>query len=105
MSQRSRWRSCARACTRERDQHRHVLAIVAIRIAKACDEIVLFELDRNEDVAGRRHREHEMRDRHDRRRPEREQEPCVERMTDEPIGTRRAKTDRLVWLADEVEPY
>ena len=54
-------------------------------------EIPLLELNRQDDVRGRGHRKHEMRQRHRRRHPEREQEAEVQRMPHEAVGQRRAE--------------
>ena len=67
---------------RQRDQHRHLLAIATVLIAEQVDQIALLEPDADQDIAGGRDREQQMAGRHGRRRPEGEQEAEIERMAD-----------------------
>ena len=60
-------------------QHRHVAAILLVGGAVLVHEIALLELDGEDDVGGRGEREDEVRQRHRRRHPEREQEAEIQR--------------------------
>jgi len=51
---------------RKRDEHGRVLAVAAILVAELLDQIVLFELDADQDVAGDHRREQQMANAHRR---------------------------------------
>src|SRR6266700_8233282 len=84
---RSRLRACpiVDLATRQREQHGYAPSIAAILVAEQCDEIALLELDADQDVAGRRHREQQVTRRHQWGRPEGEQETQIDRMPHQPI--------------------
>ena len=69
-------------------QHAHLLAIAAILLAEELDQIALFKLNSDQDVAGGRDGEQEVASRHRRRRPEGKQEAQVNGMTDMAIKGR-----------------
>src|SRR5882672_12385368 len=56
--------------TRQRKQHRNAFFVAAILVAEHCNEIALFELDADQNVTSRRHREQQMARGHQWRRPE-----------------------------------
>ena len=89
----------------ERYEHRHAQTVHAVIVAQQLSQIALFELDGHEDVAGCHEREQEVRSRHGRCAPEREQKAKVQRMADQPVGTRVAKADVSVRTADELQPH
>ena len=78
----------------ERDEHRNTLPILRI-LRMLGDEVALFELNRDQDVRRRGDREHQVRQRHGRRRPEREQQADVQRVTHDAIQPRRPKDTGL----------
>src|SRR5579883_1199213 len=82
----------------ERQQHPHLFAIAAITLAELGDQVTLLEPDPDQDVPGRRRREDEVAQRHDRREPEREEEAEVDRVTDVAVEARRTEP-RLRQLA------
>jgi hypothetical protein len=59
---------------RKRDEHGRVLAVAAIPVAELLDQIALFQLDADRNVAGDRHREQQMTNSHRRRRTDGEQD-------------------------------
>src|SRR5262245_50259267 len=71
----------------EGTDQRHTSPVRRIRVAVVPDEVAFFELDRDEDVGGRRDGEYQMGDRHRRSGPESEQPAEIQRMPDEPVGT------------------
>jgi hypothetical protein len=70
---------------------------VTIVIAEQLDQIALFQKDPDEDVGGGDGRKQQMSDRHERRRPEGDDEAEIDRMTHELVVERRAKHRRR-WL-------
>ena len=68
------------AAPRQRNKHRDLFSIAPVLVAKQPDQVALFQLDRDQDVAGGRQREQQVSGRHRRRRPEGEQEAEVDRM-------------------------
>src|SRR5580704_19173815 len=93
-----------RPCQRflERQEHSYLIAIRAITLTELRYEVTLFEPDAEQDVPGRRHREHEVPERHDRRGPEGEDEAEVNRMADVAIEPRRAEV--RLWQLPTTEP-
>src|SRR4051794_20112020 len=89
------------AAARPRQQHADVLPVAAILIAKQIDKVALFELDRDQDVAGGRNREQQMADRHRGRRPESEQEAQIDRVTDDAVKQRGMKLRRRQIFAEQ----
>src|SRR5688572_15526538 len=56
--------------TRKRHEHRNLTSVLLVARAMLMDQIALFELNRDQDVCGRRHCEQKVRVRHRRRHPE-----------------------------------
>ena len=76
---------------RKRNQHGRVLAVAAILVAELLDQVALFQLDADQDVAGDHHREQQMTNGHRRRGPDGEQDAEIDRMTDTPVEQRSAE--------------
>ena len=86
-----------------RNHHRDaalVLRILRVRL----DEVALFELDRHEDVGRGHHGEQQVRHRHRRRGPEREEPAQIQRVTNQSIRARGDEVQRRVLAATEVQP-
>jgi hypothetical protein len=67
------------------DQRGHAGPVSGVGIAQALDQVVFFECDAGQDVAGRGGREQQVPGRHHRRRPEHDDEPGHQRMPDAPV--------------------
>src|ERR1700722_10444089 len=76
---------------RKRDQHGRALAVAAILVAELPDQVALFQLDADQDVAGDHHREQQMANAHRRRGPDGQQDAEIDRVTDMPVEQRRAE--------------
>src|SRR5215213_10072433 len=72
-----------------RNDHGNVLLVTPVLLAVSIGKITLFELYRHEDVRGGCQRKDEMRQRHRRRGPEREQPAQIKRMPNVTIKHRR----------------
>ena len=81
----------------ERHEHRHAAPVLLVRRAVLADQIALLELDGDQDVGRRRHREQQVRERHRRRHPEREEPADVQRMAHEPVRPGRAEAAACVY--------
>src|SRR5688500_11671604 len=79
---------------RTRQQHADLVAVGAIALAELRDQITLLEPDADEDVARRRYGKEQVPGRHDRRRPEPEHEPQVDRMAHQTVEKGRAELGR-----------
>jgi len=82
-------------------QHSDLLAIAAVLVAEGVDHVTLFQLDRDQDVSGRRHREQQVTDGHRWRRPEGEQESEIERMAHPLVEQRCAELGLRQLLAKQ----
>src|SRR2546421_12781389 len=71
------------AAFRNRQQHRHAMAIVFIRLSVNVRQVALFQLDRNENVSRRGNRKDQMADCHPRRRPKRYDKTEHDRMAND----------------------
>src|SRR6266851_3447872 len=63
-------------------KHGSAFPVLSVSVAKKRDQIMLFQLDSDQNVAGGRDRKHKMPQRHLWCRPERDQEAEINRMTD-----------------------
>ena len=79
---------------RQRDEHGRALAVAAILVAELLDQVALFQLDADQDVAGDHHREQQMTNGHRRRGPDGEQDAEIDRVTDMPVEQRSAEFRR-----------
>src|ERR1700754_1105395 len=83
--------------------HRHGVAVTLVIIAVSVDQVFLFKLYGYEDVSGSGNRKDQMRDRHRRRGPEREEPAKVKRVPHVPVQNRRAESQLCVLLATQVQ--
>jgi len=94
----------ATACAEAGNEHRNALLIFDVVVAVEGAEIAFLELDGDQDVGGRHHREDEMSDRHVWCAPEGEKPADVERVSHEAVKAGRGETQRTVVDAAEVFP-
>jgi hypothetical protein len=87
----------------EREEHGCALAVLAVGVAEEGDEVALFELNGDEDVASGGNGEQQVADRHPGSGPEGHHEAQVERMADVLIEGGRLETGGRVLLAASVE--
>jgi len=76
---------------RKRNEHGCVLAVAAILVAELLDQIVLFQLDADQNVAGDHDRKEQMTNGHRRRGPDREQDAEIDRVADTPVEQGRTE--------------
>src|SRR5712692_2917774 len=87
----------------EREQHRHALTVLAVGIAEEGDEITLFELNGDEDVACGGNGEQQVAERHPGSGPEGDHKTQIEWMADVLVEGGRLETNGSGMLAAEVE--
>src|SRR5437879_431674 len=86
----------------QREQHRHLFAVLSIAVAVEANQIALFELNGDENVSRGHDGEEEMPGGHPWRGPEGNDESEIKRMPHHPIQRRRFKGRRLIVFADQV---
>src|SRR6266566_9789922 len=91
--------------SRQRKQHGYAPSIAVILVAEQSDEIALFELDADQDVASRRHCKQQVTRSHQWGRPEGEQEAQIDRMPHQPIKQRCVKFRCRQISAEQAREY
>src|SRR5215813_6668841 len=87
----------------QRHDHRYLLSIPAVRVSIEADQICLFELNGDKDVAGRCERKYEMRNGHRRSRPKCEQPAEIQWMADVPVRPRRSESQPRIRPGEQIE--
>src|SRR3546814_1541842 len=90
----SDWSSDVCSSDLTRDEHADTPAITGIGFAEDIEQVALLEPDRDQHIERKARREQQMPHRHRRRRPKGEEEPGIERVTDEPVEERLAQHRR-----------
>src|SRR3989442_12451923 len=70
-------------------QHRYSLTIIAVCVSVEINQIPFFELDGDNDVSSRHDRKEQMTESHERRAPESNDEPKIERVPNHFVQSRR----------------
>src|SRR6267143_1283593 len=87
----------------EREEHGHALTVLAVGVAEEGDEVALFELNGDEDVACGGDGEQQVADRHPGSGPEGDHKAQIERMADVLVEGGRLETNGSGLLAAQVE--
>src|SRR5215472_6361064 len=78
-------------CSPSGNEHSDLASITQVAVAELRDEVALLKPDTDEDVAGAADREEQMACCHDRRRPETEQKPEIDRVPHEAVEEWRSE--------------